>query len=132
LKKKLYDQNLRDAMKEIRAVLKRRNIGGYVMLNSETHSEYAMMLDIPSWSCITLEDDGQGVAVRIKATPSKHPEDKKRLDATINMLCHLDDLMHNGQQHMEQLITLLRQKFTIIHETGKNMPPDSVPPLSEM
>lgn len=47
------DLRLREAMIEIEAVIKRKNLGAIVSLHSSTHHEYKFFLE-PSWSAIKL------------------------------------------------------------------------------
>jgi hypothetical protein len=44
--KKNYDPNLRAAVEEIRAVIIKRNIAGYLTLASPTHTQFAKLYDM--------------------------------------------------------------------------------------
>lgn len=128
-----FDPNLREAVEEIRAICKRRNIGANIFLASETHSEYAELYDAPAWSVLSFEDleDG-GKFVRIKATPSVFPEDKDRLTATIAMLYIFRDLLANSFLKLDQtLIPMIDKHFDVTHESRVGKDPDSWPGKKE-
>lgn len=64
-----FDPKLKVAMEEIKAVLKKHDIAGVVVLHNNDgpghgHGEYAMVLD-PSYSCASLNEG----MVRLKELP---------------------------------------------------------------
>jgi hypothetical protein len=121
---KPFDQNLRDAVREIRGVLKKRNIGGYLILGSETHLEYAAMWDIPTWSVLIAETTPDGMVTRMKAKNTD-----PRWKPTINMLCGFRDAMHNSQNHADELIEIARQHHVFVSKNLKNEDPESAPTM---
>lgn len=60
---KPYDPNLRDAAREIRAILSRRKIGGTYTLSSKTHSEFGDFP--PEWCTVKYGIEKQAVRVRL-------------------------------------------------------------------
>lgn len=124
--KKKYDPNLREAMDEIRAIMKRRNIAGHVLLASPTHTEFGLLYDIPTWSAVSFEDTEDKVGIRIKAK-SSNPDDKGKLEATMHMLCSFQDMMANGFAAMDTLIAMVRKHVAVLHLNRIGTEPDSVP-----
>lgn len=124
--KKKYDPNLREAMDEIRAVMKRRNIAGHVLLASPTHAEFGLLYDIPTWSAVRFENDSEHIGIRIKAS-SSNPDDKGKLEATMHMLCTFQDMMVNAYGALDSLIGMVRKKVAVLHLNRVGVEPDSVP-----
>ena len=79
-----YSPKLKKAMKEIREILKREDIGGLVILNDgEGHGEYALFLEEPTWSNIRFLPGGSGVRTKL------HMKSKPKETAmTVNMICN--------------------------------------------
>lgn len=80
-----YSPKLKKAMEEIKAVIKKHDIAGMVVLHTPGHSEYFIALS-PSYSCAKVEH-GQ---VRVKAKLTDFGGDKKewtlKVTDTSNML----------------------------------------------
>jgi len=104
-----YDPKLKEAMAEIKVILKKHDIAGAVSLVSETHSEY--LYDFPSWSGIKLTGDGLKMDI-------KHKDFKAKADfneaATIAMhvLHQIRDIGGKSFMIFEKVIN------TIIEKTG--------------
>lgn len=122
-----YDPNLRQAMDEIRAICKRRNIAAHVLLASDKFYEFGLLYDIPSWSAISFENvAGNNIGIRIRSK-SSISGDREKLDATVGMICSFQDMMANGFSAMDDIIKMLRKSLTILHLNRVGTEPDSVP-----
>lgn len=77
-------------MEEIKAIVKKHDIGAMVVLHTPGHSEYYMNIS-PSYSCAKQEGD----TVRIKAKLKDFNGDKKaweiKVTDTSNLLTHLGE-----------------------------------------
>jgi hypothetical protein len=83
-----FDPNLKDAMEEIKDLLKRYDIGGYVSLVSPTHSEFLLVIS-PLWSCAHFETLPNGERqVRFRATEKQYGSKEAR-DKAIEVTTHL-------------------------------------------
>ena len=84
-----YSPKLKRAMKEIREIMTREDIGGLVVLNDgEGHGEYGLFLEDPSWSNIKFLSDGSGVRTKF------HMKSKPKETAmTANMICNQLELV---------------------------------------
>jgi hypothetical protein len=60
-----FDPTLKKAVKEIKAIMRRHNIGGSMALVSKTHSEFAM--HIPNWTGIKINLDKGYATIKINA-----------------------------------------------------------------
>jgi hypothetical protein len=98
------DPKLKEAMEEIKAILKKHDIAAVVNLQSKNHGEYLFELS-PSWSCITLSEDGY---CRIKAAAKTGgPEEKQRLTDAIGLLMGFLDMARHTQESMQKVIDML-------------------------
>lgn len=107
-----YDPKLRTAMAEIKEVLKKHDIGGYVALNSKTHAEFQMMIDVPEWSVIRYISDDAG-AVHIKLyTKTRHAD----AEATVGMIASLRDLTALGFQQADAIMKQIEAHVEVEHK----------------
>lgn len=100
-----YDPILREAMKEIKDILKKYDIGGYISLSSPTHGEFSLELE-PKWSMIRwMREDAAHIKLHMKSAPEK-------TDATVGMIARqqemcgrtflmLDEIMNQIKNHAE-------------------------------
>lgn len=112
------DPKLKEAMEEIKSVLKKYDIGAEVILASETHLEFLHEYS-PTWSCARIEkgpDGGYGVRIRSKLEdfPSKKAQ-KKCMEATVGMFAGILDAMVKSQNNMMVVIAMLGKRFHIEH-----------------
>lgn len=121
-----YDPNLRAAVEDIRAILKKRNIAGHILLASPSHTEYALLYDTASWSAVSFENQGSSIGIKVKAKAS-NPGDQKKLASTMHMLCSFQDLMANGFSALDAIISQVRKHVTVLHLNRIGTPPDSTP-----
>ncbi len=126
---KKYDPNLREAVEEIRSILKRRNIGGFFALASDTHAEFAYLLDNPSWSTITWEKSPTGDdMIRIRSKIKTDPErELPRMLATTHMIWSVHDMLGNAFLALEGLKEQIQTFMTVEAESRIGTPPDSYP-----
>ncbi len=83
-----FSAKLRQASAEIKAILKKHDIAGYIHLFEPGHIEYVLKIN-PSWSVVDVNEKGQ-----LKITPPievvGRPElAKKKIADTVNMLANL-------------------------------------------
>lgn len=85
-----YSPKLKKAMEEIKAIIRKHDIGAMVILHAPGFSEYYMNIS-PSYSCAKHDGD----TVRIKAKLKDFNGDKKawqvKVTDTSNMLTHLGE-----------------------------------------
>lgn len=125
--KNKFDPNLREAMDDVRMILKIRNIAGHVLLASPTHAEFGLLYDTAKWSVVSFEKAAEGrVGIRIKAKHST-PGDDDRLAATAHMLCIFADMMANGLDDINMILAKLREHIAILHLNRRGVGPESVP-----
>lgn len=98
------DPKLKEAMEEIKAILKKYDCAASVLLQSQAHAEYLYELS-PSWSCVSLTPDGQcRVKSQAKTGP---PEEAERLRVSVGMLMGFLDHGIKQQRDMETVIQML-------------------------
>lgn len=103
-----YDPKLKEAMAEIRAVLHKHDISGFVSLASPTHVEYGLFIEKPSWSMVKWNDDGTFVFQVRKA----HPE---RTDQTAHMLYGIRDTSKYIGGALDTMLELLESQVDVDH-----------------
>jgi hypothetical protein len=121
-----FDPNLRAAVEDIRAILKKRNIAGHVLLASPTHTEFALLYDTASWSAVSFENSQDNIGIKIKAKKDV-PEDQAKLASTMHMLCTFQDMMANGFSALDTVIGMVRKHVTVLHLNRIGTKPDATP-----
>jgi len=127
-----FDPKLKNAMEEIKQILKNYDIAGIVVLHNNTgpdngHGEYMMKID-PSYSCANLNDStGE---LRLKATEEMYGKAKRdrMLEDTANMFVMLTEGVAKRAMDLMAIEEMLKKKFEITttdngntsHETQNN------------
>jgi hypothetical protein len=103
------DTILQEAAKEIADICDKYDIGGYIILASQTHGEY--LLHFPKWSKAQLEVTPDGnQAIRFK---SKGKDENKTVCATVHM-CQVFQMQGlHISKGMDQLLEMLESKMFI-------------------
>ena len=117
----MADPKLKEAAAEISGILKKHDIAGYVMLMSETHSEFMFKLD-PTWSACIVEDNTVRIRAKEKELGSKEAVHRKA-ESTAHMLCQMKDLSAYGFKVSDQLISAMETVYEIDHQGGKDFEP---------
>lgn len=102
------DPKLKTAMEQIKAVLKKHDIGGIVVLGSQTHTQFSREYT-PTWTCISLEEHDGKTVLRVKALRkdfSSLEAHKKCLEDSMGLLAGFADAIENER---EQLVAVLLQ-----------------------
>ena len=115
------DPKLVQAMKEVRAVLKKHDIAAWVTLYSATHSEFGMEVT-PSWSCAYWEDKEQG-KLRFRAKQKEIGREKAHalITATCHMIFSMRDLCAKGFQYADNMAKLLQTQVQVDHKPLSNV-----------
>lgn len=117
----MADPKLKEAAAEIKGILMKHDIGGYVMLVSKTHSEYMFRLDT-KWSGIKNVDNQ--FSIEIKKANYKTIELFRETKALTQHLIHqIRDLSALGFSHMERLIAQVSEHIPVDHESFKDHEP---------
>lgn len=125
------DPKLKEAIEEAKAILKKHDIGGIVLLSSQTHTEFWMDLE-PSWSCAKSEGEH---GIRIKAMRADYPNEethKKVLADTAGLILGLADTTRLVTHQLDAVIRMMAAKFKIQHYSileGQSTRPDTKAPL---
>ena len=106
-----YSPKLKKAMEEIKAVLKKHDIAGSIVLHSPGFSEYLNHIDT-SYSCATLESGG--IRVRSKGRPKQHLAD------TVNMVTHFSETSGRVAMQFFELKALLEKHIDIDETDGSH------------
>jgi len=102
--KYFQDKKLAKAMKEVKRVLHKHDIAGVAFLHTPGSGEFLMHLD-PSYSCVKIMPNGEGVRFRAKAADydgDKHKLQKVKAESA-NMLRLLADMMSLQTVNMLEL-----------------------------
>lgn len=111
------DPKLVNAAEEIKAILKKFDIAGNIVLASQSHTEYVRFVS-PSWSCAKLEYVNGQTQLRIRSKlvefPSKAAQ-KKCLEDSVGMVMAF---ANQGQKDADSYLSLamaIGQKMGIAH-----------------
>lgn len=121
-----YSARLKEAMAEIKAVLRRYDIASYVVLSEPGCSEYLFDLE-PSWSAMQLVKgaDNAVVGMRVRAKRAEFDSAEaqhRRIEDTLNLLTHLSDLLGEHRQAFAQLRARIEEKVDAEHSEGVHTP----------
>lgn len=110
-----FSPKLKEAMAEIRAILRKHDIGAHVILHEPGFSEFLMRID-PTWSVMRYETQRQ-LGIRFRALLEEFGGDKaaqkKAINDSVNLVVHLRDLLSRDAVLMERLYEMLRERFEI-------------------
>lgn len=122
--KKPYDQKLRDAAEEFKALCQKYDCAGVVLLVSPTNAEFVNHVN-PSWSVLSMEGVDR-IRFRSKREdwPTKEAQDAAT-NASVHMLTSIVEWSRQTNTAMRGVIDQLRPHMRIAWAAwGK---PDSVP-----
>lgn len=102
---KNYSPTLRSAMKEIREVCEKYDIGGVVALADKEHGEFAFL--IPTWSLAQWDGDPNLGRLRLKAKSGVNP--KEQLESTLHLLLSTKDICAGYVQQMSTMEGMVRE-----------------------
>lgn len=113
-----YSPKLKMAMEEIKAIIKKHDVGAIVVLHSPGHCEYLNALE-PSYSCVKIENGGK---VILKTKSTHYNGDKKKRDeiatATSNMLSALGTVGGRLSMNVLELSKVLDEHINAEHTDG--------------
>lgn len=107
------DPKLKTAAEEIKAVLKKHDIGAVVVLGSQSHTEFLIEI-APTWSCAWME----GNFLRIRSQRSEYPSleaQKKKLEDTVGLVMGFIDASRRNIESLEAVVALIGQKMDVSH-----------------
>lgn len=107
-----YDPKLKEAMAEIKAVLKKHDIAGALTLVSKSHSEY--LYHFPTWSAAQLTDEGIRIRIKSSDFADKQAADQALLDS-LHVVLQIHDLNSQNLKVMDQLIKKIGEHVDIDH-----------------
>lgn len=107
-----YDQNLRKAMAEIQAIMKKYDCAGVVSLQSENHGEFLLWLEA-SWSLIEMDksEDGRST-IKFKM---RHKM-QKEMDATAAFVYANRDLFQMWYNNFDDIACGLEAHAKVTHQ----------------
>ena len=113
------DPVLKQAAKEIEAVLSKHGIGGFFVLGSRTHGETRIFF--PDWSKIQPVYDEKGaVALHLRASKT---DDRADVEASIGFVLSCRDACAVNFRLYEGVVKALGQHFEIEHTPFKDFVP---------
>lgn len=115
-----YSPKLKKVMEEIKAIVKKHDIGAMVVLHSPGYSEYLNHL-ATSYSCAFIEGDKLRIRARLQEDFKGDREAwQKKITDTINMLQHFTDVSGPMLLAFFDLIDLIKKKVEIENDPGES------------
>jgi hypothetical protein len=108
-----FDPKLKNAMKDIKAILDKYDINGSIVLHSPGFGEHFMKVDA-SYSCAKIEPSPQGLQFKIKAKK----EELQKIEDTVNTIIIIDDLISYHQDVCLQVMKSVKQTLEIDAQKG--------------
>ena len=87
-----YSPKLKTAMEEVKAVLKKHDIAGFVLLHTPGFIEYINQIN-PSYSCAFIQDGQLRVRLKTAELPGGKEQAKKLAEDTYNMITLMNDII---------------------------------------
>lgn len=117
-----YDPKLKKAMSEIKDILDKYDIAGFIALHSVGHGEHMFKIN-PSYSCAFVESTPQGDMVRVRARVDEDYDGdvKKCIKAqsdTVNMFEIMTDMIGANALHCISISEMLHSKLDIDNTKG--------------
>lgn len=112
------DPNLRKAMKEIKKIINKYDVGGLVILASQSHGEYKLFIE-PSWSVVNFEGTDND---RIRFRSAREIDNEA--SETAHMLFSTRDLCGKMFLTLDSVYKQLSEHCEIDHKLGEITPSD--------
>ena len=109
---KKFDPVLRVAMKKIQEILKKYDIGGTILLNSITHSEY--LYHFPPWTAIRFDKDGLRIKSKTEDYDSRDSQEAV-LEITVGMVANSRDHFLQSLKLFQDVMDKLEKFIEIDH-----------------
>ena len=115
-----YDPKLKKAMEEIKEVLKKHDIAGYVVIHSQNgFIEYLNHLN-PSYSCAFLQDVQLRVKLKTAELPGGQTQAKYLAEKTYNMISLMTDIIVMHASGYIDFQKMLKEKWGGEEGTGNH------------
>ena len=118
-----FDPKLRTALAEIQAVCKKHDIGAHVVLASQTHIEFGLLLEEPTWSIVRFMKNNR---LWFPYRPNE-AGGHERANSTLGMICGIRDQLADGFMAFDKIAQQLLETLDGKHESRIGTAPDSVP-----
>ena len=105
----IQDRNLREGLREVHKVLRRRGLAGAVMLVAEDETAYTYAMHAP-WSAIQPDEASPlGFRIRAKSAEDGRERTRARVLAAVHTICQIADFGEQTVGWMEDLKLALRR-----------------------
>lgn len=109
-----YSPKLKIAIGEIKEILKKHDIAGFVALHTPGFTEYLNHVEA-SYSCASIADGG--IRFKLKTAEVGKERAKEIADGTYNMITHFSDILASHAMLYMQAHDMLKEKWN--GEDGK-------------
>ena len=119
----MSDPKLKEAMAEIKAICRKHDIAGYVVLVSPTHAEFLLEPD-PTWSALKWEDKEAG-ALRFRVNEGELGKElaKKTSELTCHIVYQIRDLCAKGFMFTDSMTKLIEEQVEVDHKSFEGFEP---------
>lgn len=118
-----YSPKLKQAMAQIRTILREHDIAGAMVLHTPGYSEYYVHLT-PTYSIMTAEPNQEGFRIKMSKEEQRLPENLQKLSDTCNMVDLLGTNMGSLSLPLLDLYVSLKELLEITN-TDTSHTPDS-------
>lgn len=115
------DKKLISAMAEIKAILEKNDIAGFIILNGEAGTFEVLMHIATSYSVAKFEQKPEGLGLRIRSKKASYAgdADKQRADmeATLSMLSGFGEIAGVNAMHFLETVGAVKEAMPGIEQT---------------
>jgi hypothetical protein len=108
-----FDPKLKEVMAEIKEILERHDVYGYVSITSQTHSEFKNIF--PTWSPVFFDGDNLRFRAKAKDYPTREAH-QKALDTGAALIANTMDAAANCFNIFRKIYEMVSQTHNIEHK----------------
>lgn len=101
---------------EISQVLAKHDMAGLFMVANKTHCDWRMEI-APSWSCASIENDGQRYLIRVKSKLSDYPSreaQKECQERTVGTFVTFGDILDRLRLNVNHILTVISKHIDFL------------------
>jgi len=112
-----YSPKLKEAMAEIKAILKKHDIAGHVVLHEPGFSEYLLAIE-PSWSLLRFDKNQIRFRSKLEDFTGDRDAQHQASENTVSLIKHFVDVLNRDAGIFEDLHKILLKHWKITHSEG--------------
>lgn len=115
---------LKEIMAEIKAVLEKHDVAGYVLLHEPGFSEHIIGVT-PTWATLRYSENKDGIGLSMRARKEDYKsaaEQQEAIANTVNMVAHMSHVLSGDAKLFAQLRDAVEGNLEVEHTGGIHTP----------